>query len=52
MAGGRHFEKKALNRHIYVCDRYTDLDEIWRDDACWTLAADQPFKFRIFENPR
>ena len=36
----------------YVCDRSTDFDEIWLDDACWTLAADQPLKFRNFENPR
>jgi len=35
----------------YVCDRSTDFDEIWRDDACWALATDQTFKFWIFENP-
>ena len=50
MAGGRHFEKSVKAR--YVCDRSTDFDEMCRDDACWTLAADQPLKFRIFENPR
>jgi len=36
----------------YVCDRCTDFDEIWRDDARWTIAADQPIKFRIFEKAR
>ena len=35
----------------YLCDRSTDFDEIWRDDAYWPLAADQPLKFWIFENP-
>ena len=39
--------KKPLN-----CDRSTDFDEIWNHDACWPLAADQPLKFWIFENPR
>ena len=50
MAGGRHFEKNV--KSPYFCDRSTDFDEIWLDDACWTLAADQPLKFRIFKNPR
>ena len=48
MADGRHFKKSV--KPPYVCDRSTDFDEIWRDDACWNLAADQPFKFWIFEN--
>ena len=43
--------KKSVKAR-YVCDRSTDFDEMCRDDACWTLAADQPLKFRIFENPR
>jgi len=43
MAGGRHFEKSV--KSPYVCDRSTDFAEIWRDDARWTLAADQRFKF-------
>jgi len=50
MAGGHHFEKSV--KSPYVCDRSTDFDEMWHDDACWTLAVDQPLKFRIFENPR
>ena len=46
----RHFDKSV--KSPYVCDRATDFDEIWRDDARWTLAADQPLKFQIFEYPR
>ena len=45
------FWKKSV-KSPYVCDRSTDFDEIWSDDARWTLAADQRFKFWIFENPR
>jgi len=40
MADGRHFEKtvKSPYRHIF-CDRSTNFDEIWHDDAYWPLAA-------------
>jgi len=50
MADGRHFEKNV--KSPYLCDRSVDFDEIWLDDACHPLAADQPLKFLIFENPR
>ena len=33
----------------YLCNRLTDFDEIWHDDAYWSLTADRPLKFRIFE---
>ena len=36
----------------YVCNRLTDFDEIWQDKAYWTLIAERPLKFRIFENSR
>ena len=49
MADGRHFEKSV--KSPYLCDRSIDFDEIWHDDACPPLAADQPLKFWIFENP-
>jgi len=35
-----------------VCNRSTDFDEIWHDDAYWPPTADRPLKFRIFENSR
>jgi len=50
MADGRHFEKTV--KSPYLCNRLTDFDEIWHGDAYWTPAANQPLKFRIFENPR
>ena len=36
----------------YLCNRSTDFDEIWYNDAHWALTADLLLKFRIFENPR
>ena len=33
----------------YLCNRLTDFDEIWRDDAYWPPTAERPLKFRIFE---
>ena len=50
MADGRHFEKS--DKSPYLCDRSIDFDEIWQDDACRPLAANQSLKFGIFENPR
>jgi len=28
-----------------LCNRLTDFDEIWHDDAHWPLTADRPVKF-------
>jgi len=50
MADGRHFEKNV--KSPYLCNRLTDFDEIWYNNAHWTLAADLPLKYRILENPR
>jgi len=36
----------------YVCNRLTDFEEIWHDDAYWSPTAERPLKFRIFENSR
>ena len=33
----------------YLCNRLTDFDEIWHDDAHSPLTADRPLKFRICE---
>jgi len=50
--GGRPpFWKKTV-KSTYLCNRLTDFDEIWYNDAYWTLTADLPSKFRIFNNPR
>ena len=50
--GGRPpFWKKTV-KALYLYNRSTDFDEIWHGDAYWPLAADQPLKFWIFENPR
>jgi len=32
----------------YLCNRLTDFDEIWHDDAYWSPTADRPLKFWIF----
>ena len=50
MADGRHFEKTV--KSPYLCNRLTDFDEIWHDDAYWPPAAERSLKFRIFENSR
>jgi len=34
----------------YDCNRLTDFDEIWQDDAYWSSTAERPLKFRFFEN--
>ena len=36
----------------YLCNRLTDFDEIWHDDAYWPATAERPLKFPIFENSR
>ena len=36
----------------HLCNRLTDFDEIWHDDAHWPPTADRPLKVPIFENPR
>jgi len=36
----------------YLGTGLTDFDEIWHDDAYWSLTADRPLKFRFFENAR
>jgi len=41
MADGRHFENFLSP---YLCNRLTDFDEIWLDDAYWRLTADRPLK--------
>ena len=51
MANGRLFEKKTV-KSPDLCNRVTDFDEIWHDDAYRPITADQPLKFRIFYNPR
>ena len=50
MADGRHFENTV--KSPYLCNRLTDFDKIWYNDAYWTLTADLPLKFQIFETPR
>ena len=50
MADGHHFEKTV--KSLYLCNRLTDFDKIWYNDAYWPLTADRPLKFRIFENPK
>ena len=50
--GGRPpFWKKTV-KSPYLCNRLTDFDEIWQDDAYFPPTADRPLKFRIFENSR
>ena len=38
MADGRHVEKNV--KSPYLCNRLTDFDEIWRDDAYWPPTAE------------
>jgi len=33
----------------YVCNRLTDFDEIWHDDAHWRFTAERPLKFLILK---
>jgi len=42
---------KKTVKSPYRCNRLTDFDEIWQDDARGPLTAYRPLKFRIFENP-
>jgi len=39
-------------KSLYLCNRLTDFDEIWHNDAHWSPTAGRPLKFRIFENSR
>ena len=50
MADGLHFAKTV--KVSYLCNHFTDFDEIWHDDANLPLTAERPLKFRIYENPR
>jgi len=43
---------KKTVKSLHICDRSTDLDEIWHVDAHWPATADRPLKFRLFENPK
>jgi len=36
----------------YLCNRLTDFDEIWHDDAHWPSTADGSLKFWIYANSR
>jgi len=36
MVDGRHFEKKTV-KSPYLCNRLTDFDKIWYNDAHWPL---------------
>ena len=36
----------------YVCNRLTNFDEIWHDDAYWPPTTERPLIFRIFEISR
>ena len=36
----------------YLCNRFTDFDEVWDGDAYGSLTVDRPLKFWIFENSR
>jgi len=39
-------------KSLYLSNRLTDFDEIWRDDADWPPTGDRSLKFRIFQKPR
>jgi len=41
--GGRPPFKKP-----YVCNDFTDVDEIWHGDACWPRTADMSLKYQFF----
>ena len=36
----------------YLRNHLADFDKIWHDEARWPPTAEQPLKFRIFENPK
>jgi len=50
MADGRHLEK-AKNDH-YLGNCWTDLHEIWQDDAYWPSKPYWWLKHLTFKNPR
>jgi len=43
---------KKTVKSPYLWNRLTDFDEIWYNDAYWTLTADLSLKFPIFEKQR
>jgi len=45
--GGRHFEKTV--KSPYLCNRLTDIDEIWHADADWPPTGGISLKFSIFQ---
>jgi len=47
MADGRHFEKTV--KSPYLCNRLTDFDKIWYNDAHWPLTADLPKNFEFLK---
>jgi len=42
--GGRPPLKKTV-KSPYLCNRLTDFDEIWQDDAYWPSTAETSLKF-------
>jgi len=48
MADGRHFAKSV--KSPYLGSGSTNFDEIWHDDAYWSLTADRPLKVLIFDS--
>ena len=46
MADGRHFSKKPV-KSPYLCNRVTDFDEIWHNDAYWPPTAEMSLKFKM-----
>jgi len=49
MADGANLKTVKLP---YLCNRFTDFDEIWQVDAYCPRTAERPLKIRIFEIPR
>jgi len=48
MAEGRHF--RIIIKSPYLCNRLTDFNTIWHNDAYWSPAPDVKFKFLIFDD--
>ena len=46
MADGRHFENTV--KSLYLCNRLTDFDEIWHNDAYWPPTAEGLLKISNF----
>ena len=43
---------KKTVKSLYFCNRSTDFNKIWYNDAYWPPTADRPLQFRISENPK